>query len=93
MKKMRDVSEKYLKDIYIYVIEAILILIYLFISNFLYKNIEIKYFERYIQLISIIFLFTAIYIFEKAYKKDDGGLAIKGIEFLIFSLYMITQKL
>ena len=40
----------------------------------------------------MIFLFIAIYIFEKAYKKDDDNLAIQGIEILILSAYTLTSR-
>lgn len=92
MKKIKEVSEKYLKDIYICVIKALLIIIYFFISNFLYRNVNNEHLETVIQIISMAFGLGAIYIFEIAYKKDDGGLALKGIEILIFSLYMMTSK-
>lgn len=92
MKKIKEVSEKYLKDIYICVIKAILIVIYFFVSNFLYKNLNIEYVERVIQIIAVIFLLRAIFVFEKAYKKDSGSLAIQGIEILVFSLYIITAR-
>lgn len=86
MKKIKEVNRKYLKDIYICVIKAILVITYFFISNFLYRN------ETIIQIISMTFGFGAIYIFESAYKKDDDRLALQGIEFLTFSLYIITSK-
>lgn len=92
MKKIKEVSEKYLKDIYICVIKALLIIIYFFISNYLYKNVDNQHLETAIQIISMAFGFGAIYIFEIAYKKDNEGIALKGIEILIFSLYMMTSK-
>ena len=40
----------------------------------------------------MIFLFISIYIIEKAYKKDDGNLAIQGIEVLVLSTYTLTSE-
>ena len=92
MKKIKEVSKKYLRNICMCVIKAILIVLYFFISNFLYTNVDIKTLETGIQIVAMVFLFKAIYTFEKAYKKDDGSLAIKGIEFLSFSFYMVTAR-
>ena len=92
MKKMKEVSKKYLKDIYICVIKAIFVVIYFFISNYLYKNVNIKNLETGLQIIAMIFLVNSVYIFEKAYRKDSGSLAIKGIETLTFSFYIVTAR-
>ena len=48
------------------------------------------YLQKGIQLLTIIFLGISIYLFEKAYKKDDEKLAIQGIEVLILSGYTLT---
>ena len=60
MKKMKEVSKKYLKDIYICVIKAIFVVIYFFISNYLYKNVNIKNLETGLQIIAMIFLVNSV---------------------------------
>ena len=52
-------------------------------------NIDRKEFIVDIKFFSIISLIATIIIFEKAYKKDNGELAIHGIEGLVFSIYVL----
>lgn len=94
MKKIQEVSGKYLKKIYICMMKVILIILYFFILDFFYgnENVNIEFLEEIIKIIAMVFLFRAIYIFEKAYKKDNEELAVQGIELLIFSIYMITAR-
>lgn len=89
---MKEVSEKYLKEIYLNVLKAIVILFYFLVLNLAYEKVNSEYLERGIQIFTMIFLFIAIYIFEKAYKKDDAKLAIQGIEVLILAAYTLTTK-
>ena len=87
---MKEIDEKYLKEIYLNVLKAIVIISYFLMLNLAYQNISSIHLEKGIQLLTIIFLGISIYIFEKAYKKDDGKLAILGIEILILSGYTLT---
>ena len=90
---MKEVKEKYLKEIYLNILKAIIIVLYFFILNLSYENINNEHLiELGIQIFTMIFLFIAIYIFEKAYKKDDDNLAIQGIEILILSAYTLTSR-
>lgn len=89
---MKEVSEKYLKKIYLNILKAIIILLYFFILNLAYENISSEYLEKGIKIFTMIFLFIAIYIFEKAYKKDDDDLALQGIEILVLSAYTLTTE-
>ena len=89
---MKEIDEKYLKEIYLNVLKAIVIVLYFFILNAAYVNVNGEHLEKGIKLLTMIFLFIAIYIFEKAYKKDDGKLAIQGIEVLVLSAYTLTTE-
>lgn len=89
---MKEVKEKYLKEIYLNILKAIIIVLYFFILNLAYENISSEYLEIGIKLFTMIFLFMAIFIFERAYKKDDDNLAIQGIEILVLSAYTLTSK-
>lgn len=89
---MKEVNEKYLKEIYLNVLKAIIIVLYFFILNLAYENISSEHLELGIEIFTMIFLFISIYIFEKAYKKDDGNLAIQGIEILVLSTYTLTSR-
>lgn len=89
---MKEVKEKYLKEIYWNILKAIIIVLYFFVLNLAYENVRTEYMELGIKILTMVFLFIAIYIFERAYKKDDDNLAIQGIEILILSAYTLTTK-
>lgn len=89
---MKEVKEKYLKEIYWNILKAIIVVLYFLTLNLAYENISTEHMELGIKILTMIFLFIAIYIFERAYKKDDDNLAIQGIEILILSAYTLTTK-
>ena len=95
MKKIiekKEVDEKYLKKIYINVLKAIIVVVYFLVMNLACENMETQYFERGVQLCTMIFLFISIFFFELAYRKDEDDLAIQGIEVLILSAFTLTSK-
>lgn len=89
---MKEIKEKYLKDIYLNILKAIIIITYFLVLNLAYENVNNQYLEIGIKAFTMIFLFLAIYIFEKAYKKDDDNLAVQGIEILVLSVYTLTSR-
>ncbi len=89
---MKDMDEKYLKQIYFNILKAIIFVAYFLILNIVYQNISEEVMEKVIQYFTMITLFISICIFEVAYKKDDGFLVIKGIEILILSIFTLTAK-
>lgn len=92
MEKTEEVNEKYMKEIYLNILKAIIIVLYFLILNLSYENVRNEYLDIGIKALTMIFLFISIYIFEIAYKKDDGKLAIQGIEVLILATYTLTTE-
>ena len=89
---MKEVNEKYLKEIYLNILKAIIIVLYFFILNLSYENVDELKMQVGIKILTMIFLFVSIYIIEKAYKKDNDNLALQGIEILILSVYTLTSR-
>lgn len=89
---MKEVSEKYMKKIYLNVLKAIIIVLYFFVLNVACENVNPQYLKKGIELCTMILLFISIFIFEWAYRKDDDDLAIQGIEILILSAYTLTSQ-
>lgn len=83
---MKEIDKKYINKIYWNILKAVIIVFYFLILKANYENIV----GTGINVLTMIFLFFSIYLFEKAYKKDDGNLALSGIEVLILSTYMLT---
>ena len=65
---------------------ASMITIYFMFFNMYAVFTETEIFIQYIKIASFIFLLFSIFIFEIAYKKDSGTLAIYGIETLIVGI-------
>lgn len=86
----QEVDKKYLKEIYFNIVKAIIALAYFIFLNFMYATLDAHPFERFMQFCTMILLFATIYIFEKAYNKDDDKLALQGIELLVFSACTLT---
>ena len=76
-KEKKEVDEKYIKAICINIVKAIIVIFYFLILNLISEKIGEELFRRGIQICTMIFLFIAIYIIEKAYKEDDGVKAIQ----------------
>ena len=89
-KEKREVDEKYLKEICVNILKAIIVLFYFLILNLVCTKLNVEVFKRVIQVCTMIFLFLAIYMFEKAYKEDNGKMAVDGIEILILSTSILT---
>lgn len=89
---MKEVSEKYMKKIYLNVLKAIIVVLYFFVLNVACENVNPQYLEKGIELCTMILLFISIFIFEWAYRKDNDDLAIQGIEILILSAYTLTSQ-
>lgn len=77
------------KKIMINVVLLILLELCLFFIMLGHKNIEPKALVTDLYVFSGLFLIASIYLFEKAYKKESGLLAISGIEIMIFSIVLL----
>lgn len=68
---------------------AIVMFVFIFILMG-YNNIPIENYIIDLKVFSIIAIVITIYIFEYAYKKDSGSLAIIGVESLIASFIILS---
>lgn len=62
------------------------IICYFLFLNLGFHNIKAEIFLKDLQVFSLIAIGTTIVVFEKAYKKEKGEIAIYGIELLIVSI-------
>ena len=90
IKKQTTIPEqkkmKINKRIFQNIIIAVAIVLYFIFINLGFYNIETLKFLTDLQVFSLIMIAITIIIFEKAYKKDSGELAIYGIESLVLSI-------
>ena len=78
----KQMNDKVFKNI----ILAILIMIYLLFINMGFINIAQDVLVTDLKVFSITLAVLAIVLFERAYKKDSGALAINGIEVLVLAI-------
>ncbi len=88
----KELKDKYINEIYFNIIKAIIIIAYFFAFNLLYAKVEKNVCDALIDLITMAFLFITIFLFEKAYKKDSGDLAVQGIEMLVLSIHSLSVR-
>ena len=85
MEKKKKLSDSIFENIII----AVAIMLYFIIINFSYYRIDDYIVLMGLKISSIIILLISILIFEIAYKKDNGTIAIYGIEILVLSIYVL----
>ena len=69
---------------------AIIVILYFIIINFLYYKLENSLIVLGLKILSMIILLASITIFEIAYKKDSGKIAINGIEVLVIASHALS---
>lgn len=85
---MKDTKKLILKNS----IVALLIILSCVGIYVVYSILQDSMFSRVWQGLTMLLLFLSIAIFEIAYKKDSGVLAINGIEILVFACYVLTLE-
>lgn len=82
----KEINEKVFENIII----AVAIMLYFIIINFSYYRIEDTMLQIGLKVTSMVILILSIIIFEIAYKKDSGKIAIYGIEILVLAAHALS---
>ena len=90
MEKEKENNKLIIKKIFVNIIIAISIMLYFILINFSHQRMKEDFLIKGIKIASLIVLFISILIFEIAYNKDSGKLAINGIEVLVLSFHTLT---
>ena len=69
---------------------AVAIMIYFILINFAYYRIEEETLLLGLKILSMLVLGLSIIVIEIAYKKDNGKIAINGIELLVLAGYTLS---
>ena len=70
--------------------KAIGIMGYFIVLNFAYTRMNLERLTNDIEVFSGIFLVLGLVMLERAYKKENGKLAISGIELLVLSMHSLS---
>ena len=81
------------KKIFENLIIAVAMMLYFILINFSYLRMEEDLLLQCIKIASLKILFFSIIIFEVAYHKDSGRIAINGIEVLVLAILTLTIRL
>lgn len=87
---MNENNKLIFKKIFGNLVIAVAIVAYFMLFDFSYFKIESQYLIIAQKVASLIILLLSISIFEFAYNKDSGKLAINGIEILVLALHTLT---
>ncbi len=79
-----------MKVIFKNLLKAIGIMCYFIILNFAYTRMNLDRLINDIEVFSGIFLVLGLVFLERAYKNDDGKIAISGIELLCLSMHSLS---
>ena len=90
MEEEKENNKIIRKKIFENLIIAITIMIYFIIINFSYFRMDENISLQGIKIASIVILIFSIIIFEVAYHKDSGRIAINGIEVLVLAIHTLT---
>ena len=72
------------------ILKIIGIVSYFFVLGFAYQKMNIDRLIKDIEVFSGMFLFLGLIMLEKAYKDDNGKIAISGIELLVLSMHSLS---
>lgn len=89
-KLPKEISQEILKKMFRNLLKAVGIMLYFIVLNLAYSNMKQERLVGDIEVFAGGFLIAGIVFLERAYKKDDNGIAITGIEFLALSLHSLS---
>lgn len=86
----KEISQEILKKMFGNLIRAVGMMFYFILLNLAYSTMRQERLVGDIEVFAGAFLVAGIIFLEKAYKKDNGSIAIIGIEFLFLSLHSLS---
>lgn len=86
----KEELEKINQHIFYNVLVALGVILYFIFLNLGNMNIKSEIYITDLKVFSMCILFLAIVLMEKAYKKDNGEIAIYGIEMIVLALATVS---
>lgn len=86
----KEISQEILKKMFGNLVRAVGIMCYFMILNLAHLTMQQERLIGDIEVFAGVFLLVGIIFLEKAYKKDEGSIAITGVEFLFLSLHSLS---
>lgn len=89
-KLPKEISQEILKKMFGNLLRAVGIMLYFIILNLAYSTMKQERLIGDIEIFAGAFLIVGIILLEMSYKKDNGSIAISGIECLLLSLHSLS---
>ncbi|MCI8383792.1 MAG: hypothetical protein HFJ33_02850 [Clostridia bacterium] len=89
-KLPKEISQEILKKIFRNLLRAVGIMFYFMILNLAYFTMQQERLLGDIEVFAGAFLVVGIVLLERAYKKDEGSIAVTGMECLFLSLHSLS---
>lgn len=89
-KLPKEISQEILKKMFGNLLRAVGIMLYFIILNLAYSTMKQERLIGDIEVFAGAFLIVGIVLLEMAYKRDNGSIAISGIECLFLSLHSLS---
>lgn len=86
----KEEEDKIHKKMFENILIADILMAFLYLVSLGALNIETSVFIKDLQVFSISFIIFTIILFEISYKKDNGKLAINGVESFAFSVCILS---
>lgn len=87
----KEEEDKIHKKMFENILIADILMAFLYLVSLGALNIETSVFIKDLQVFSISFIIFTIILFEISYKKDNGKLAINGLESFAFSVCILSS--
>lgn len=88
-KLPKEISQEILKQMFKNLLRAVGIMLYFIILNLAHSTMNRERLVGDIEIFASVFLIVGIFFLERAYKREQGGTAITGIEFLMLSIHSL----
>lgn len=85
-----DIYQKIATKVFKNIIKAIAIILYFMILNIAYTKMQQDRLAEDLKVFAGMFLIAGLVALELAYKKDNGKIAISGVELLVLSMHSLS---
>ena len=89
-KLPKEISQEILKQMFRNLLRAVGIMVYFIVLNLAHSTMKQERLVGDIEVFAGVFLIVGILFLERAYKKEQGGTAVTGIEFLVLSIHSLS---
>ena len=88
-KLPEEIKQKIMNGVFFNCLLFMIMMAITIVINMSFDKLYIKDFDSYIDMIQVFCGIISVFVLEVAYRKDSGKIGIYGIEFLIYSIFVL----